>query len=349
MRFRYIRIILNDIILLPLFLFCIFNASLVTYGLRMGKGQLDIVMNAKQIDDVLVNPALEKDVRYKLELIQRIRQFAFDSIGLKPVDNYTTYFDQKGQRLLYVVTASERFELKAYQWHFPWLGDVPYKGFFDEEKAKEEHERLKLLGYDVDIGGASGWSTLGWFKDPVLSSMLKRSEGDLAELIIHELTHGTIYVKDSADYNENLAQFVGVEGAKWFLRAEYGDSSVQLAKYIASLEDEEIRTEFMLAQSRYLDSVYHAFSPAADVLSKQYRKHVAFAVIVERARKLDLKSDTTFASRIKRKLKSSGNTMFMSYIRYEGKKDDFSAEFKASGKNLRVLVDEMKLRYGKAN
>lgn len=311
----------------------------------MGKGQLDIVMNAEPIDEVLADPALAKDVRYKLELIQRIRQFAFDSIGLKPVDNYTTYFDQKGQRLLYVVTASERFELKAYQWHFPWLGDVPYKGFFDEEKAKEERDRLKLLSYDVDVGGASGWSTLGWFKDPVLSSMLKRSEGDLAELIIHELTHGTIYVKDSADYNENLAQFVGVEGAKWFLRSAYGDSSVQLMAYIASLEDEEIRTEFMLEQSRYLDSVYNGFSPTNDVVSKEHSKRDAFRAIVNKARNLDLKSDTTFASRIERKMNTSGNTMFMSYIRYEGKKDDFSVEFSRMGGDLRKFVELMKSRY----
>lgn len=346
MRFRNIRIILSDIILLPVFIFCLFNAGLVTYGLRMAKGQFDIVWNAEPIADVLEDPALDEKVKSKLELIQRIRQFAFDSIGLKPVDNYTTYFDQKGQRLLYVVTASERFELRAYQWHFPYLGDVPYKGFFEEEKAKEEADRLRLQGLDVDIGGASGWSTLGWFKDPVLSSMLNRSEGDLAELIIHELTHGTIFVKDSVDYNENLAQFVGVEGAKWFLSSEYGEESSQLHKYLASLNDEEVRTDFMLQQSRFLDSTYKSFSPQADVLSKEWRKRMTFLQIANRAKKLELKSDTGFAQRLEQRMAKSGNTLFLSYIRYEGKQDEFSHEFNQLGNDLREFVAVMKLRYG---
>lgn len=345
MRLRYIRAVSSDILLLPLLVFCLFNASLVTYGLRMGKGQLDIVMGARDFEDVFADENADIKVKDRLRLIEKIRMFAFDSIGLKPVDNYTTFYDQKGQRLMYVVTASERFELKAHLWHFPYLGDVPYKGFFDETKAQEEYNRLKILGLDADIGGASGWSTLGWFKDPVLSSMLNRSEGDLAELIIHELTHGTIFVKDDVEYNENLAQFVGVEGAKWFLRTHYGEDSPEVKHYLASLEDEDIRTQFMLAQAKYLDSVYRSFQPAEPVISMERKKRMAFLEISKRAEELPLKSDTAFAQRMQSRMDKSGNTVFLQYIRYEGKRDDFTAAFRAAGNDLRRFVAIMKEKY----
>ncbi|HTF05393.1 MAG TPA: aminopeptidase, partial [Bacteroidia bacterium] len=246
MRFRYVRIFFSDFVLLPVFAFCLLNADLVTYGICMGKGQMDIVLGARDFQEVYADDSVDVHVKERLRFIEEVREFAFDSIGLTRNDNYTTYYDQKGQRLLYVVTASKPFELKAHLWSFPILGDVPYKGFFNEEKANAESERLKAEGWDVDIGGASGWSTLGWFKDPVLSGMLRMSEGELAELIIHELTHGTIFVKDNVDYNENLAQFVGVEGAKWFLASRYGKDSDELSAYVNGNRDGDTRTAFML-------------------------------------------------------------------------------------------------------
>lgn len=343
--FHRIRIFFSDFILLPVFVFCLFNPTLMTYALRMGKGQFDIVWNARPIDEVLADPGTTADTRAKLELILQIRQFAFDSIGLAASENYTTFYDQKNQRLMYVVTAAEPYELKAYLWHFPILGDLPYKGFFDSTRAQEEHASMKALGLDADIGGASGWSTLGWFKDPVLSSMLKRSEGDLAELIIHELTHGTIFVKDSADYNENLAQFVGVEGAKWFLRVTYGDSSAQMKKYLSSLADEKIKTDFMLREAHYLDSMYKAIE-AFSMDSKRLQKGVMFYEIGKRARELSMQSDTAFGARLVSRMESSGNTIFLSYMRYEKKRDNFTALYEAGGNNLAHFVATMKAQYG---
>lgn len=346
MRLRYIGVFIADFILLPVFVFCLFNASLVTYGLRMGKGQLDIVTGAREFAEVFADDTVDAKVKERLRLIEKIRQFAFDSIGLKPVDNYTTFYDQRGQRLMYVVTAAEPFELRAHIWHFPVVGDVPYKGFFDEEKAKEEYYRMRMLGMDADIGGAAGWSTLGWFQDPVLSSMLNRSEGDLAELIIHELTHGTIFVKDDVEYNENLAQFVGVEGAKWFLSVEFGTDSKELKHYLASMADDDIRTQFMLTQSKYLDSVYQSFGDEP-LAWKEQQKRKAFIRIATRARSLKLEADPTFSQRIFSRMVRSGNTIFLQYIRYEAKGDDFSELFSEAGYDLRVFVRNMELQYGK--
>src|ERR1041385_6588199 len=187
MKFRYFRKILSDIIFIPLVIFCALNIPLVNYGLRMAQGQLSIVWNARPVKDVLADATIPDSVKTKLKLIEEIRQFAFEEIGLKQNENYTTFYDQHGQRIIYVVTACKPYALEPHLWHFPFLGDVPYKGFFNADKAKEEATKLRAENFDTDIGGASGWSTLGFFKDPVLSQMLNYKEGDLAELIIHEL------------------------------------------------------------------------------------------------------------------------------------------------------------------
>jgi predicted aminopeptidase len=346
MRFRYILIFFSDFILLPAFLFCLFNADLVTYGLRMGKGQLSIVWGARDFEEVFADPAVSDSVKAKLHLIEEIKQFAYDSIGLKHSDNYTAFFDQKDQRLMYVVTGAEKYQLKPYTWSFPVVGEVPYKGFFDAGKAKEEYYRLKMQGYDADIGGASGWSTLGWFEDPVLSSMLERSEADLAELIIHELTHGTLFVKDSVEYNENLAQFVGVEGAKWYLHSKYGPGSNELHAYLTSIAEDEVKTKFMLQQAKFLDTLYRSFEPTLSEKEKLNLKKKSFLLFWDRARDLNLGADKNFPDRLLRRMVRSGNTMFLQYTRYQAKQDDFSEEFSRCNNDLKLFVQNMVGKYG---
>lgn len=345
-RLRFFRSVLTDVVLLPVVLFCVLNVSLVTYGIRMGQGQLNIVWNARPFEEVYADPAVSDSVKTKLRLIDEIRRFAYDSIGLKPSDNYTTFFDQKDQRLMYVVTGAERYQLKAYTWTFPVVGEVPYKGFFDEKKAKEEYYRLRALGYDANIGGAAGWSTLGWFRDPVLSSMLNYNEANLAELIIHELTHGTLFVKDSVDYNENLAQFVGVEGAKWFLRVKYGTDSQELQAYLTAMKEDEQKTAFMLEQAKFLGSVYVSLDAALAENEKAKIKQRAMLQIWQRAAQFDLQSDPSFAERLLGRMPKAGNTMFLQYTRYEGKRDDFSVEFSRCANDLQLFVRNMVVRYG---
>jgi predicted aminopeptidase len=344
MKLRLVRAVLADIILFPIFLFCIWNAGLVMYGLRMGKGQMQIIIDARPVTEVLADASIADSVKVKLKLIQEIRAFAFDSIGLKRNENYTTFYDQKGQRLIYVVTACDPFALKPYQWHFPVLGDVPYKGFFDKDKAVLEEKKMKLTGYDTDIGGASGWSTLGWFKDPILSNMLANQEGELAELIIHELTHGTIFVKNNVEYNENLASFIGYKGAIWFLESKYGKDSDELKNYLADRKDEKTLIDFMLRSAHSLDSLYKQFSVNTDIVGKQEAKEKIFHRFAMESKTLPLEMDSLFSNRFEHRLNKSGNTFFMQYMRYEAKQTDFEGEYEKFG-NLRKYMSWLKEKY----
>lgn len=157
------------------------------------KGQWDVISDAKPIDDYLHNPEYPDSLKTQILLIQHIREFAFDTLGLDRTDAYTTLYDQKGKPLLWIITACPAYKLEPYRWEFPIAGKFPYKGFFNLDLAKKEAKVLKEQGYDVRVGNINAWSTLGVLDDPILSNMLARKEGELAELIIHELTHGTLY------------------------------------------------------------------------------------------------------------------------------------------------------------
>jgi predicted aminopeptidase len=324
-KLRFFSALLFDLLLIPLIIFAIWQTELVVYGLRMGRGQAAIIFHARPVAEVLNDQTVPDSIKTKLCLIEEIRTFAFDELGLNRNENYTSFFDQHGKPLIHVVTACDAFSLHAYEWEYSFLGKMPYKGFFDRKRAEGEKQRLNQRGFDAAIGGASGWSTLGWLNDPILSNMLRRSEGDLAELIIHELTHGTLFVKDDATFNENLASFIGYKGALAFLEHKYGNDSEVLRQYIRGREEDESINQFMLKEARFLDGVYKTIPEEHIRAKKQAVKQAAFDSIIARASHLPQGGDQ-FSKRLAKRLNEAGNTVFMQFIRYEGKQHEFETE-----------------------
>jgi len=302
----------------------IWQYELVSYGLMQGYGQAKILWQARPVAEVLADPAYPDSVKAKLRLIAEIKQFAEDSIGLKPSENYTTFYDQKGKAILWVLTACEPFRLVEKEWDFPLIGSFSYKGFFDLEKANVEDTLLRAQGYDVSIGPVGGWSTLGWFKDPVLSNFLRRKEGNLANLIIHELTHGTLFVKDSLRFNENLASFVGDQGARLFLRHKYGPGSPQLLEYEADEHDGAAFTRYVLRATQSLDSLYQSFPGAMAVADKQAQKTAQIKAIM-----VNLDTVSFLGNRYRGYFAdfTPNNNFFMGFVRYESRQNSFETEF----------------------
>lgn len=168
-RLRFILFILAGIFLI----LSVWQYRLIRYGLQQLKGQLHIVSNAQPIGEILNDPDFPDSLKNKLRLSYAVRSYATGVLGLKDSKNYTTVYDQKGKPALWVLTASEPFALKAYEWYFPFLGDVSYKGFFEKENGENDLRQLMSMGYDISFRPTTAWSTLGWFKDPLLSGMLK--------------------------------------------------------------------------------------------------------------------------------------------------------------------------------
>ncbi len=306
----------------------IWQHELISYGWMQARGQLHVLANTKPVDQVLADLAYPDSLKQKIRLIQAIKQFAVDSLGLKPSKNYTTFYDQQGKPILWVVTASERYRLVGREWTFPVIGTFSYKGFFEKDRADSLVADLQREGLDTRINEVSAWSTLGFFHDPILSSMLDRREGALAELIIHELTHGTLFVKNSLEYNENLADFVGEYGALRFLKAKYGVASEPYKNYLDTKQFYERYDEHILRGARQLDSLYATFSPQTAVSVKDEKKWQLIGQIVSMADTLTGNEPTrSIKKRRLSKLNLPNNAYFIGYLTYRKQQNQFRTEF----------------------
>lgn len=322
----------------------VWQHELLFYGLMQAKGQVNVLLEAKSIDEYLEDSHFPDSLKKKLRLVQEIRQYSIDQLGIEDHNSYTTLYNQNGKVSLWNLTACEPFELKAKTWSFPLLGSFPYKGFFDLDKAKEERNLLKQANLDTRIRPVSGWSTLGWFDDPILSNMLNRSDGALAELIIHELTHGTLYIKDSADYNENLATFIGEKGAQQFLDWKYGSNSEQLQKYLQNEHDYERYIDHFIRGSVQLDSLYGTMNASHTVEFKSDLKRKVIQGIVNNIDTIGLFD----AKRYKRRFEKSlpNNAFFMSFLRYHSKQDDFEKDFTENhNSDVKTYLTFLKQKY----
>src|SRR5581483_3479175 len=130
--------------------------------------------------------------------------------------------DLHRQYAVWNVFAAPEFSLQGHEWCYPLVGCLQYRGFYDEARAKDAAEKLKGEGLDVYVGGVAAFSTLGWFDDPVLNTMLAWSDDQLIDTVFHELAHQRLFVKGDTAFNESFASFVGDEGLREF-RASRGE------------------------------------------------------------------------------------------------------------------------------
>ena len=185
------------------------------YLTHVAAGQFRLLQARQPIKAVLEDETTPADVRESLSHVQDARRYA-RSLGLTIDNQYTTYVAWPGDRIVTTVVATRPVEVEPAGFWFPILGTLPYKGFFDPERAEREAERLRGQGLDVCIVPVRAYSTLGWFDDPVTEPMLHGGTGALVETILHELVHATVYVREQIDFNEGVASFIGEEASVRF-------------------------------------------------------------------------------------------------------------------------------------
>ena len=321
---------------------------MVLYGLQQLQGQLHIVNNTRPITEVLANPSTPDSIKQKLFVIDEIKEFAVASLGLKNTDNYTSYYDQQDKPVLWVLTIAPPFKVENYQWDYPFLGKLSYKGFFEKERGLKEKQEFEHKGFDADLSPTGGWSTLGWFKDPVLSNMLKRSEGSLAELIIHELTHATLYIKGNVEFNENLATFIGEKGAEQFLMFKYKTDSTILIKYLHRRHDEKVFGEYILQSMDTLKNLYSSFDKSQLSKKEMYLlKYQKIAGFMQGVSDLPLYNKKRYEWDFTTKTLPD-NTYFLSYSNYRKSQMEMESVFRDStASDLKQFIEYYKSRYGK--
>jgi predicted aminopeptidase len=210
----------------------------------------------------------EKNRRF-VERIQGIRRFAQEKLGLRETKNYTRYTALDRNYLAAVVSASPKDSFAPYEWRFPVVGKVPYKGFFDPRDAKREAEKLAKQDLDVWVRGVDAFSTLGWFQDPLYSYMRDYPVYQLAELLIHELCHATIYLKNHAQFNEELAEFIGREGARLYMEQTFGRDAPEYQAMAGAGLDAKAYVDFLQELIKELDALYQSGTPREELLEQK--------------------------------------------------------------------------------
>lgn len=192
-------------------------ASLTYYGQAV-TGHLGLMAGRESIEDMVDSAETTPEVRDKLRTVQSIRSFASEELGLPDNRSYRYFTQLDRPYAVWNVVAAPRFSLQPKRWCFPIAGCVSYRGYFDGEKAEAKARELEADGMDTAVLGASAYSTLGWFADPVLSPMLEMPEPELAGLIFHELAHQRLYVSGDTAFNEAFANVVEETGVKRWVK-----------------------------------------------------------------------------------------------------------------------------------
>jgi len=342
--YRLKRILLIDLFLLLFTTSAAAQGDMISYLLSLAKGQGKIIWCARPVSKVLADPAVPDSVKSRLRLALEIRRFAFDSLLLTENRNYTTYYDQQNKPLLWVVTACERYALRPKTWKFPITGEVSYKGFFTREAAEQEERDLQARGYDTRIREVNAWSTLGKLRDPILSSMLEGSEGDLANVLIHELSHGTVFIPGDTEESENLANFIGDKGAYLFLASRYGVNSPQYLQYKNEQEDYEMLARAMLQGATRLDSLYRAIAPLPDE-EKELHKTTLILSILSGLDDVPFHNPQAFAG-LRNPKKIPNNALFINFLQYNNKQDKYAMEYETlAGGDLKHFIQILIDRY----
>ncbi len=237
------------------------------------------MVKRQPIARLLEDPATPEELRRKLQAVERIREFAFSELGLPDNGSYRAYVElapeadaSRRTAVVWNVVAAPELSTAPLTWCFPVAGCVAYRGYFSHRRADRFADRLRRRGYDVTVSGAAAYSTLGWFEDPLLSTVIDYPEVHLAGLIFHELSHQSVYVQDDTRFNESFATAVEIEGVRRWLAA--GDRpETELTEYLAQLERQDDFADLLLATRERLQETYGL---EADDEWKRQRKHEIF-------------------------------------------------------------------------
>ncbi len=231
------------------------------------QGQAAILLARQPISELLDNSGTNSDLRQRLTLVESARQFAEQELKLVSDGSFTSYVDVQREHLVWNVFAAPADSVDLINWCFPIAGCVSYRGYFSEQAAQRYADKLAQRGLDVYVGGVDAYSTLGWFEDPLPSTVLNRSESQLAGLIFHELAHQRVYLPGDTRFNESFASFVEREGLRRWLNEPH-----QAEQYQRAITALDVQQRFALFVSSYRTELRELYASPAGVTQLQAGK-----------------------------------------------------------------------------
>ncbi len=189
-----------------------------SYYFQSAAGHLDLMRRTVPIHELLSRDDIAQELKRRLQMVLELREFASQALALPRNDSYLSYADVERDYVVWNVYATPELSLAPLSYCFPVAGCVVYRGYFSKNDARAYARKLHDLDYDVTINGAVAYSTLRWFDDPVLSTMVDGDDTHLATVILHELAHQKLYVQNDTAFNEAFANTVAREGLRrWLL------------------------------------------------------------------------------------------------------------------------------------
>ncbi len=237
-------------------IFCGCGFSSLAYLFSAGVGEVHVLTGTVPMEAAITDPNISSENHEKILWVQQAREYARDVIGLNTGKSYLGYYDTGENEAIYSLSASRRDALEPYTWRIPVEGTVEGLGYFYKNLAESYADQLKGEGYDTVIYGALAYSTEGWFADPLYSSLLTLDKPILADAVIHELTHNTVFMVSDSQFNESAASFVGKMGALAFIRSVTGENSELYTQAIDEEADDALVTEFLNGVYQDLEAFY---------------------------------------------------------------------------------------------
>jgi predicted aminopeptidase len=315
-------------VLLPLAWSAALPGCTTGYVVRAGWYQAEMLARREPIDEVLARGGLSAGQEQRLRLVPSLKSYG-RGIGLSATDNYDS-LAVGWERTVWNVSAAQPLSFENETWWFPVVGRVPYLGYFVEADARAEGARLSSRGLDVSIRTAGAYSTLGWFRDPILPHMLRWSDSQLAETVFHELAHATLWVPGSVAFNESFASFVGDTAARAWLVDTYGASSTEVARWDREQRDSRRFTEILHGLYGDLDAVYR--DPSLDEAARRARKSELYGTLAARVEASPIEDRATWLSWVARG--TWNNARLAQFRTYASHEDDFAALHASVGGDL---------------
>lgn len=236
------------------------------YVIKAGIAEAKILAGRRPLPEVILDPATDERTRGMLTLAMEARTFAREELHLDVGDSYTSFTQLESDTLALVLSAAYPDRLQSKTWWFPIVGHVPYKGYFSESDARDEQDELDAEGFDTLLRPTAAFSTLGWFADPILSSLLRSDDIELIETLIHEMSHAHLFVSGRVRFNESFATFVGRVGAVEFFctRPGGGSDTVKCGRAQARWRDAQRYSRFLDRMIVDLQEVYGDSTATAD-------------------------------------------------------------------------------------